>query len=112
MLFQVAPYATSAIIAALSEDLPSFTRSHFLNMLWYLVTGESHATEAEAGLPDLEMECRSAVGEGIWLIYKEAVSGDSETALDILEFADPNSARFEHFRSTIAGRSKRRLKGL
>ncbi|MFF3863277.1 hypothetical protein [Streptomyces sp. NPDC002209] len=108
MLFQVAPYATPVILAALTEELPSFIRSHFLNILWYLVTGESHATEVEAGLPDLEMECRSAVGEGIWLIYKEAASGDSETALDILEFADPDSVRFENFRSIIAARSKRR----
>ncbi|GHI90486.1 hypothetical protein Sxan_78500 [Streptomyces xanthophaeus] len=106
MLFQVAPYATPVILAALAEDLPPFTRSHLLNILWYLVTGESHETEVEAGFPGLEMECRSAVAEGIWLIYKEAASGDGETALDILEFTDSDSVRFEHFRSTISRRFK------
>ncbi|MEV7526390.1 hypothetical protein [Streptomyces sp. NPDC091371] len=106
MLFQVAPYATPVILAALAEDLPPFTRSHLLNILWYLVTGESDETEVEAGLPNLEMECRSAAGEGIWLIYNEAASGDSETALDILEFVDSDSVRFEHFRSTVSGRLK------
>lgn len=108
MLFQVAPYAVPVILAALTEELPSFVRSHFLGLLCHLVTGESHTTEVEAGLPDLEVECRAAVGEGIWLIYREAASGDRETALDILEFADSDSSRFEHFRSVVtAGRKKR-----
>jgi hypothetical protein len=101
MLFQVAPHAVPVILAALTEELPRFTRDHFLNMLWYLVTGESHATEVEAGLPDLEEDCVSAVREGLWLVYREAASGDSETALDILEFADPDIERFQYFRSRV-----------
>ncbi|WP_109777819.1 hypothetical protein [Streptomyces sp. CG 926] len=101
MLFQVAPIAVPAILAALTCDLPPFTRAHFLNMLWYLVTGESHSTEVAAGLPELEEECRFAVREGIWLIYKEATSGDSETSFDILEFVDLDSGRFEHFRAMV-----------
>lgn len=107
MLFQVAPHAVPVILAALAEELPQFVRSHFLEMLWYLVAGESHASEVDAGLGDLEIECRAAVGEGIWLIYKEASSGDSETALDILEFADPDSVRFSQFRSVVTGRKGR-----
>ncbi|MHC6630505.1 hypothetical protein ACYTFC_31160 [Streptomyces globosus] len=106
MLFQVAPHVVPVILAALTEELPQFTRDHFLNMLWYLVTGESHATEVESGRPDLEIECRAAVGEGVWLIYKEAVSGDAETALDILEFADRDSIRFEYFRSIVTTNRK------
>ncbi|MEW1870413.1 MULTISPECIES: hypothetical protein [Streptomyces] len=106
MLFQVAPHAVPVMLAALAEELPRFTRNHFLNMLWYLVTGESHSTEAEAGLPDLEEDCCAAVREGIWLVYKEAASGDSETALDILEYADPDSDRFAHFRASVAARGK------
>ncbi|MEU4652774.1 hypothetical protein AB0G32_02290 [Streptomyces sp. NPDC023723] len=102
MLFQVAPHAVPVMLAALTEDLPQYARTHFLNMLWYLVTGESHSTEVEAGLPDLEMDCRSAVREGIWLIYKEATTRDSETALDILEFTDADARRVEDFRSGVA----------
>ncbi|MGP2437027.1 hypothetical protein ACTT8P_07000 [Streptomyces sp. JW3] len=102
----MAPHTVPVILAALTEELPQFTRGHFLNMLWYLVTGESHSTEVEAGLPDLEMDCLSAVREGLWLVYKEAASGDSETALDILEFADPDVDRFEYFRSVVTASEK------
>ncbi|WP_344329879.1 hypothetical protein [Streptomyces globosus] len=106
MLFQVAPHVVPVILAALTEELPQFTRDHFLNMLWYLVTGESHATEVESGRPDLVIECRAAVREGVWLIYKETVSGDAETALDILEFVDRDSIRFAYFRSIVTANRK------
>ncbi|MFD3437672.1 hypothetical protein ACFWU3_09240 [Streptomyces sp. NPDC058685] len=109
MLFQVAPHAVPVILAALQEeDLPAFVRSHFLTVLWRLVTGESHRSEAEAGSPDLEEECCAGAREGIWLLYHEAVSGDVETALDILEFVDPDEARFEAFRSALQDRLKKK----
>lgn len=107
MLFQVAPHAVPVILAALQEDLPRFVRSHLLTVLWRLVTGESHRSEAEAGLPGLEEDCCAAAREGIWPLYHEAASGDVETALDILEFVDPDRQRFENFRSALAARLKR-----
>ncbi|WP_326611938.1 hypothetical protein OIE62_17325 [Streptomyces scopuliridis] len=109
MLFQVAPHAVPVILAALAEDLPPFVRGHLLTTLWQLVTGESHLSESEAGEPELEEECCAAAREGIWLLYREAVSGDTETALDILEFVDPDTDRFEAFRSATAARAGKRL---
>ncbi|MFP8907661.1 transposase, partial [Streptomyces atacamensis] len=57
--------------------------------------------EAEAGFPDLAEECRRAAGEGLWVLYREAASGDAEAVLDVLEFADPDQRRFHHFRSAL-----------
>ncbi|MFB6983139.1 hypothetical protein [Streptomyces scopuliridis] len=109
MLFQVAPHAVPVILAALTEDLPAYVRGHLLTTLWQLVTGESHRSESEAGEPELEEECCAAAREGIWVLYREAVSGDTETALDILEFVDPDTDRFEAFRSATAARAGKRL---
>ncbi|MER7107848.1 hypothetical protein [Streptomyces sp. NPDC000229] len=107
MLFQVAPHAVPVMLAALASDLPKFVRGHLLSTLAFLVTGESHSSEVEAGCPDLEEECVEAVREGLWTLYEEAAAGDAEAALDVLEFADPDESRFEEFRSALAGRLKR-----
>jgi hypothetical protein len=102
MLFEVAPHAVPVMLTALAEDLHDSVRRHFLGMLEYLVTGESHRSEIEAGRADLEEECIAAVREGILVLYAEAVSGDAEAAFDILEFVDEDEDRLEYYRSAHA----------
>ncbi|GHE82113.1 hypothetical protein GCM10014715_42320 [Streptomyces spiralis] len=104
MLFEVAPHAVPVMLTALGEDLHDSVRRHFLGMLEYLVTGESHRSEIDAGRPDLEEECIAAVREGIWALYTEAVSGDAEAALDILDYVDEDEDRLEYYRSVLAAR--------
>ncbi|MFI5675131.1 hypothetical protein [Streptomyces cellulosae] len=104
MLFEVAPHAVPVMLTALGEDLHDSVRGHFLGMLEYLVTGESHQSEIEAGRPDLEEECIAAVREGIVVLYTEAASGDAEAAFDILEFVDEDEDRLGYYRSVLAAR--------
>ncbi|CAL9412007.1 hypothetical protein SUDANB106_01688 [Streptomyces sp. enrichment culture] len=108
MLFRVAPSAVPVILAALAEEPPRFVRGRLLSVLGYLVAGESHRSEAEAGFPDLAEECRRAAGEGLWVLYREAASGDAEAVPDVLEFADPDQRRFHHFRSAPERRAGER----
>lgn len=112
MLFQVAPPAVPVILAALAEEPPRFVRGHLLSVLGYLVAGESHRSEVEAGFPDLAEECRTAAHEGLWVLYREAASGDAEAALDVLEFTDPDERRFHHFRSALERRSRKQRQRL
>ncbi|MEV6737769.1 hypothetical protein AB0N14_12825 [Streptomyces sp. NPDC051104] len=102
MLFEVAPHAVPVMLTALAEDLHHSVRRHLVGMLEYLVTGESHRSEVEAGRPDLEEECIAAVREGILGLCAEAVSGDAEAAFGILEFVDEDEDRLEYYRSALA----------
>jgi hypothetical protein len=106
MLFEVAPHAVPVIVAALAEEVLPQVRGHFLGMLEFLAAGESHASEVRAGLPDLEEACLDAMREGIWQLYAEAASGDTEAALDVLEFADPDEERFAFYRARLTARCK------
>ncbi|CAM5418769.1 hypothetical protein [Streptomyces aurantiogriseus] len=111
MLFEVAPHAVPVMLTALGEDLHDSVRRHFLGMLEYLVTGESHRSEIEAGRPDLEEQCVAAVREGILVLYTEAVSGDAEAAFDILEFVDEDEDRLEYYRQALSRRDGKAGKG-
>ncbi|MPY61804.1 hypothetical protein [Streptomyces spongiae] len=88
MLFQAAPEAVPVILAALADELPSHTRGYLLSVLETMVAGESHRSEVEAGRPDLGDECLERARAGLWLYYREAAYGETETALGILEFVE------------------------
>jgi hypothetical protein len=111
MLFEVAPHAVPVMLTALGEDLHDSVRAHFLGMLEYLVTGESHRSEIEAGRPDLDEQCAAAAREGILVLYAEAVSGDAEAAFDILEFVDEDEDRLEYYRQALSRRDGKVGKG-
>ncbi|MER5201126.1 hypothetical protein ACWD3J_48515 [Streptomyces sp. NPDC002755] len=104
MLFEAAVPAVSVILAALTEEPARFARSHFLVTLLFLVSGESHSSEMEAGREDLGEECREKARDGLWEIYREAVSGDTENALDILEVIEDDGLRLAHFRTALQDR--------
>ncbi|MET9106650.1 hypothetical protein [Streptomyces zhihengii] len=109
MLFEVAPHAVPVVLAALTcDDLLPQVKGHLLGMLEFLVAGESHLSEIRAGRPDLDEACLEAVREGIWQLYAEAASGDTQAALDVLEIADPDESRFAYYRAHLAGRVGKR----
>lgn len=108
MLFEAAPHAVPVILAALAEHPPALVRGPLLSMLGFLVTGESHSSEVAAGRPGLDEECAEAAREGIWQLYAEAATGDTEAALDILEFVDPDEERFAFHRARCADRLGKR----
>lgn len=105
------PHAVPVILAALTEELLPQVRSRLLGMLEFLAAGESHASEVPAGRPGLDEECIDALREGIWQLYAEAASGDTVAALDVLEIADPDEARFAFFRARLARRLRKRTTG-
>ncbi|MEE4490819.1 hypothetical protein [Streptomyces sp. BE230] len=107
MLFEAAPHAVPVILAGLAERPPDFVRGPLLSTLGYLVTGESHRSEAAAGRPGLEEECAESVREGLWQLYAEAATGHTEAALDILEHVDPDEERFAFHRARCAGRLRK-----
>lgn len=110
MLFEAAVPAVQVILAALTEELAPFVRSHFLVTLLFAVSGESHSSETAAGRDSLEEECYEKARDGLWVLYREAVSGDTENALDILEIIEEDETRFSHFRTALAGRLAKQQK--
>lgn len=107
MLFEAAVPAVPVILAALTEELAQFARSHFLVTLLFLVSGESHSSEVELGREELDEECYEKAREGLWVLYREAVSGDTENALDILEVIEEDETRLSRFRLALKGRIKK-----
>ncbi|WP_329318128.1 hypothetical protein [Streptomyces sp. NBC_01262] len=111
MLFEAAVPAVPVILASLMEELALFARSHLLVTLLFLVSGESHSSELAAGREGLSGECYEKAREGLWVIYREAVSGDTENALDILEIIEEDESRFTAFRAALQERLAKQQKG-
>jgi hypothetical protein len=110
MLFEAAVPAVPVILAALTEELSLFARNHLLVTLLHMVSGESHVSEVRLGKGDLAGQCYTKAREGLWVIYREAVSGDVENALDIIEMIEEDESRFEYFRDALQGRLVRQQK--
>lgn len=101
MLFEVALPAVGVILAGLHEDIAAFVRGHFLVTLWRVVAGEPHPTEIQNGRELLDQECLEVAASGLWDIYNEAMSGDAETAVDILEFIERDESRLSFFKGAL-----------
>ncbi|GAA4519354.1 MULTISPECIES: hypothetical protein [Nonomuraea] len=94
-LYSSAPPLVSVLIAALLGELSRPARIGALELLYQLVTGTSHPEEAEAH-PDLGDECQKKAREGLWVLYRELLHGESDAAKDILDVieTDPGRLRF------------------
>lgn len=79
MVAPAAAPATGVIMAALQEDLAPVVVEELMLTLWRLVLGEADES--------VTAEIHEQVRDGIWLVYREATRGDTETALEILEHA-------------------------
>jgi hypothetical protein len=103
-LFEAAVPGVGVILAALAGPLTDAARSYLLTLLWHLVAGDPHPVEEAHGRTRLDQECRLRAREGLALILREAVSGERETAVDILELIDLDSGRVEHYRRYVRKR--------
>ncbi|MBK3572965.1 hypothetical protein JHN63_03825 [Streptomyces sp. MBT65] len=110
LLFEVAVPVTSMIIAALQEDLSEPVRLELLEHLLACVAGESHWTEAEAGAPEIDIDCQIAAREGIWTLYQEYATGHAMLARYILEGVDNDQERFAYFDAKLIDRVRKKAK--
>ncbi|MFE5588916.1 hypothetical protein [Streptomyces sp. NPDC056549] len=102
MLAPVAVPATGVIMAALQEELSADTRDELMLTLWRVVLGGDDES--------VKREICDRVRDGIWTLYREATRGDTESALEILEYVERDSARLEHFRRAVAPRLAKRTR--
>ncbi|MFF8592681.1 hypothetical protein ACF061_14755 [Streptomyces sp. NPDC015220] len=106
-LFEAAVPAVSVILAALADPLCDTSRNYLLSVLWRVVLGEAHPSEAARGRTHLPQECRLRAREGLPLIFREALTGDSETAIEILEAVDLDDERVDHYRRAAENRKRK-----
>ena len=82
-LFEVSAACSSVLIAALADPREKWVRVAVLELLFQIVSG--HASVTPGTSPDLVQRCRAAVRQGLWLLLREAVAGERDAALDVLE---------------------------
>ncbi|WP_143020363.1 hypothetical protein [Sinosporangium album] len=107
-LFEAAQYVVPALIVGLLEDLARPARHATLELLFQIVSGESHLSEVERGLPDLGESCRQRAREGLWVIYRELAVGLYAPARSILECVELDSIRLADFLERYSRRNKRK----
>ncbi|MFD5080348.1 hypothetical protein [Streptomyces sp. NPDC058371] len=101
---------TTLIVAALNEETSETVHIRLLDELISCVGGESHWTEAEAGAPELEVDCQIAAREGVWTLYQEYATGRASMARMILDAVDADRERFEYFDAKLIDRVRKRAK--
>jgi hypothetical protein len=106
-LFEAAVPSVSVILAALAGPLPDTTRGYLVTLLWHLVAGDPHPSEEAHGRIHLDRECQLRAREGLALILREAVCGERETAIDILELVDLDNRRVDHYRRYARKRNRK-----
>lgn len=104
LLFECAIAAVPVILLALQEDNAQFVRQHLVGILWQIALGGAHGDETASRRRDISGECRAAIARGVEVIYREAVVGDTEIALEILEEIEVDRARLEYYKSALRGR--------
>jgi hypothetical protein len=100
-LFGVAPCVVSVLLAALLEDSPPFVRIGVLELLFQILSGESHESEKDKGLGP---KCRELGRCGLWLLYGELEAnspGQSAAAVEVLELLENDESRLRAFKSRL-----------
>jgi hypothetical protein len=82
-IFEVAEACTSVLTAALADSRAKWTRVAILDLLYQIVSG--HPSPSEGTPADILERCKMASREGLWLLFREVVSGERECALDVLD---------------------------
>ncbi|WP_030200416.1 hypothetical protein [Streptomyces sp. NRRL S-87] len=101
-LAPVAAPAVGVIMAAFQEDLAPVVRQDLMLTLWRVVLGASEEPLADEVYPK--------VRDGIWALYKEAAQGDTESALEILEYVERDTGRFAAFKKALQSRLDKRAR--
>jgi hypothetical protein len=82
-LFEVSEACSSVLVAALADPRERWVRIAVLELLFQIVSG--HASSTPSTPLDLKRRCHEAVREGLWLLFREALTGERDAALDVLE---------------------------
>ncbi|ASR54669.1 hypothetical protein CBP52_05560 [Cellulomonas sp. PSBB021] len=89
----------SVVLAALTEDQPSWRSGRMLDLLFFIVRGTS-VTDST-----LQSRCRDRAREGLWLLARWALAHEGwarDNALEVIEVVAPD--RIELIRSALAAR--------
>jgi hypothetical protein len=82
-LYEVSEACASVLIAALADSRDTCVRVAVLELLFQIVCGQA---SPRPGTPDdLLQRCRAVVREGLWLLVREAIGGERDAALDVID---------------------------
>lgn len=84
-LFESAEQAVAVVVAAFADSRPRHVRISMLELLYQILRGLPSPCEIERGNADLLARCRARTLEGLWLLVHEAMTGEHEAAMDVLE---------------------------
>lgn len=95
--YEVAEPAVGFILAALAAPArPMYVRTSLLELLYWIVKGDTHQTEIDLGNTELNARCKRAAANGLWLLYGMCCSPirlHREHAEDILQALDGDDGR-------------------
>lgn len=98
-IYSAAEPTVSVVLAALTEDQPSWRSGRMLDLLFFIVRGTSGTNSS------LQARCRDRAREGLWLLAQWALAHNGwarDNALEVIEVVAPD--RVELIRSAMAGR--------
>lgn len=85
-IYSVAEPAAVVMLAALTEEQPSWRSGRIVDLLFFIAQGTSTAD------PGLQDRCRERIREGLWLLARRALTHDGwarDNALEVLELVAP-----------------------
>ena len=82
-VFEVAEACASVLVASLLDEREKWVRVSVLELLFQILSG--HPSASSDTPSDIVDRCRRAVREGLWLLHREAICGEQDAALDVLE---------------------------
>jgi hypothetical protein len=95
-IYSAAEPTVSVMLAALTEDQPSWRSGRILDLLFFIVRGVS------VNDPSLQSRCRARAREGLWLLASWALAHDGwarDNALEVIEVVAPD--RVEVIRAAL-----------
>ncbi|MFN7291315.1 MAG: hypothetical protein ACK5YR_06795 [Pirellula sp.] len=94
-LFEAAVCTVSVICASLVlNPRPKWVMIQLLELLFQLVSGESHSDEVKRGLTDLGEQCRAEASKSLWILYGLFQEGEfSRAAREIIMQLDGSPQR-------------------
>ncbi|MEH6462291.1 hypothetical protein [Chitinimonas sp. JJ19] len=96
-LFGVAEFVVPVLMAALLDERPDYVKICVLELLFQIVSGVAHEIEIDIGNIDLAAKCQQKAREGLWILYRELIVGESEAAREVIEIVESEPARLAYF---------------
>lgn len=94
-LYNSAEFVVPVLLAALLEPRPRHTTIGILELLFQIVSGQSHEDEVLLGCADLGDRCKARAREGIWVLYGELMHGLRESAQEIVAVIETDPTRLD-----------------